>query len=84
METIHIGCPLCEAAAEDVEEGTMLAPMYASDMGRPGSAWRSLPANMPVPPAQSPSLQNVGLARQVRVYPEAPETRPLEISGRVR
>jgi hypothetical protein len=84
MATIHKGCPLCEAMQEALEEGTMHAPMYASDMGRPGSAWRSLPANMPVPPAQSPSLQNVGLATQVRAYPEVPEVRPLEISGRVR
>lgn len=83
--SIHKGCPLCEAAEEAIEEGTMHAPAHAypSMMG-PSAAWRSLPANMPVPPEQSPSMQNVGLARQVRRYPTVPETTPFELTGKVR
>jgi len=85
MELLHKGCPLCEAMEDAIEEGTMHAPMHAMSMGvGPSSAWRALPPNMPVPPEQSPTLQNLGLARQVRTYREVPETQPLEISGRVR
>ena len=82
--TIHVGCPLCEAMEEAIEEGTMHAPVGSHNGSRPGAGWRSLPPNMPVPPEQSPTLQNIGAARQVRAYPEVPQTRELTLSGRVR
>lgn len=85
MELLHKGCPLCDAMEDAIEVGEMHAPMHSMSMRMgPSSAWRSNPPNMPVPPEQSPTLQNLGLARQVRRYPEAPETMPVEITGRVR